>query len=182
MGSERLRTWVKWIGLVSLVGTLSACGGGRDPDLINPNRGTDRTPDEFAILPNKPIELPTDLRALPSPTPGGANRVDPTPQADAVAALGGNPARLNRTGQVRSDGGLVRHAGRFGTQSGIRQTLAQEDQEFRRDNRGRILERWFGVTRYFKVYRQSSLDQSRELQKWRQRGVVTPAAPPEGDG
>lgn len=180
MAAERLWTSTKWIGVLGLVMALAACSSGRGDKLINLNRGGDGTPDEFAILPTKPIEIPQDLNALPAPTPGGANRVDPTPQADAVAALGGNPERLNRTGQARSDGGLIRYASRYGVQSGIRPTLAQEDVAFRKANPGRVLERLFRVTRYYSVYEGSELDQTAELQKWRRRGVLTPSAPPEG--
>ena len=67
---------------------LSACAGdGRLMNLVS-----DDGPEEFAILPTKPLELPPDLAALPDPTPGGSNITDQTPDADAVAALGGNPA------------------------------------------------------------------------------------------
>ncbi|MGB8621497.1 MAG: DUF3035 domain-containing protein, partial [Paracoccaceae bacterium] len=67
---------------------LAGCSRNKEPQLMN-IRSSTSTPDEFAILPNKPIEMPQDMAALPDPTPGGANRVDPTPEADAVAALGG---------------------------------------------------------------------------------------------
>lgn len=158
---------------------LSACGAGqKEPDLMNIKRGT-TTPDEFSILPSKPIEIPTDLAALPAPNVGAANRVDPTPEADAVAALGGNPARLQRTGAPRGDGGLVAQASRFGTDPTIRQDLAAADLEFRKRNNGRILERIFNVTVYYKAYAKQSLDQYRELERFRRAGVRTVAAPPQ---
>lgn len=158
---------------------LSACSRDKEPELMNirANRGT---PDEFLILPNKPLEMPQDLAALPEPTPGGKNRVDPSPHEDAVAALGGNPARLAASGAPRADGGLIAHATRFGVAPGIRQTLAAEDLEFRRRNDGRLLERWFNVNVYFKAYRKQSLDQHAELWRWRQAGARTVGAPPEG--
>lgn len=169
---------VQIIALIAVVaGGLSGCSRGeKTPELMNIRSDG---PDEFAILPNKPIELPQDLAALPAPTPGGANRVDPTPQADAVAALGGKPSRLAQTGVPRSDSALVSQAARFGTASGIRQTLAAEDLEFRRDNKGRVLERVFNVTTYFRAYADQSLDQHAELERWRRAGVRNVAAPPE---
>ncbi|AWB49911.1 DUF3035 domain-containing protein [Gemmobacter aquarius] len=156
--------------------TLAACGrGDKAPSLMNV-RSTSQGPDEFAILPPKPLTLPTDLAALPEPTPGGPNLTDPTPEADAIAALGGT---LRPAGGVpASDGGLTSYAARFGIASDIRQTLAGEDLEWRRDNNGRILERLLNVNVYYKAYADMSLDQQAELWRWRQAGVRTPSAPP----
>ena len=154
--------------------TLAACGDGtNDPELMN-IRSQTRSPDEFAILPVKPLALPEDLAALPAPLPGGQNRTDPTPEADAVAALGGDVARARR-----GDTGLLAHAGRFGTASGIRSQLAAEDLEYRRENDGRLLERLFNVTVYFRAYEPMSLDRYAELERWRAAGVRTVGAPPE---
>lgn len=150
----------------------------RPPRLMNV-QSTVRTPDEFAILPTKPLQLPKDMAALPEPTPGGTNIADPTPEADAVAALGGNPDRLARKGAVTSDGGLVSYAARFGVAPDIREALAAEDLEFRRKNRGKPLERLFGTNVYFKAYRRMSLDQHIELERWRKLGVRTVGAPPD---
>lgn len=157
---------------------LSGCAGKKDPQLMN-IRSTQGTPDEFAILPNKPIEIPTDLASLPAPTPGGANRVDPTPEADAIAALGGNPARLASDGVPRSDSALMSHATRFGVAEGIRTTLAAEDVEYRRKNNGRVLERAFNVNVYYRAYEKQALDQHAELERWRRAGARNVGAPPE---
>ena len=59
---------------VCAVLALSACGnvfGGdkKDPKLLN-IRSASRSPDEFTILPTKPLQLPEDLMTLPEPTPG----------------------------------------------------------------------------------------------------------------
>lgn len=160
---------------------MSACGGrNKDPQLMN-IRPAGNGPDEFAILPSKPLQAPDFEAALPTPTPGGGNLSDPTPKADAVAALGGNPARVATTGPGvigRGDGTLVSHAGRFGVNAGIRQRLAAEDLEFRRNHKGKLLERWFNVNVYFKAYKKASLDQYRELARFRRLGVRTPSAPP----
>ena len=70
----------------AVVLALSACGrSDKAPQLMNIR--SDGTPDEFAILPPKALEMPTDLAALPEPTPGGANLTDHNPQADAVAEV-----------------------------------------------------------------------------------------------
>jgi len=160
---------------------VSACGGRKDPNLMNIRSNTPG-PDEFTILPGKPLEAPDFSSKLPTPTPGGSNITDPTPKADAVAALGGNPARLTRSGEGtigRGDASLVTHARRFGSTSGIRQIVAAEDLDFRKRHRGRVLERAFNVNTYFKAYRRHSLDQYRELLRFRRLGVRTPSAPPE---
>lgn len=167
-----------WAGIAAL-GVLSACGAADEPRLLNLTK-TGAGPDEFAILPTKSLQPPEDYTALPPPTPGGANLTDPTPQADAVAALGGDPRRL--AGGGAQDSALVGHATRFGVQPGIRQELAASDLEFRRRNDGRVLERLFNVSTYFRAYRRQELDQYGALERFRAAGVRTPAAPPEPEG
>ena len=81
-----------------------------------------------------------------------------------------------------SDGALYAHASRFGTEAGIRGTLAAEDLEWRRDNNGRLLERLFNVNVYYAAYADMSLDQQAELWRWRKAGARTPSAPPPQDG
>jgi hypothetical protein len=115
-------------------------------------------PDEFAVLPTAPLEIPEDLASLPEPTPGAPNRVDPNPEADAIAALGGNAARARGAGAD-----LVSYTTRFGVSGDIRPVLAAEDEDFRRRNDGRILERMFGTNVYFEAYRRQSLDRYAEL-------------------
>lgn len=139
-------------------------------------RSSTQGPDEFAILPPKPLSMPEDLASLPEPTLGGANLTDPTPNADAVAALGGNiDAGANA-------GGLVTAASRYGVSSNIRSELAADDLEWRKKHDGRFLERLFNVNTYFKAYDDQSLDQQAELWRWRKAGAKTPSAPPPQDG
>ena len=158
---------------------LAACGGDKAPNLMN-LRSSTNGPDEFGILPPKALELPEDFTALPEPTVGGANRADPTPLDDAIVALGGTPRAAG--GVPAGDSALVQYASRAGTSAGIRDTLAVEDEEFRRKNDGRLLEHIFNVNVYFKAYRKQSLDQQADLQKWRKRGLRTPSAPPANPG
>jgi hypothetical protein len=164
------------LGIIALLGmlVLAACGE-REPRLYNLTTDTGG-PDEFAILPTKPLEIPEDLASLPQPEPGGTNRTDPTPEADAFAALGGNAEVLTRGS---TDGGLVNYATRYGVNRNIRAELAAADEEYRRENDGRLLERLFAVSVYFKAYRPFELDQHRELERFRAAGIPTPAAPPE---
>ncbi|MFN3846455.1 MAG: DUF3035 domain-containing protein [Paracoccaceae bacterium] len=162
---------------VGFAAVLAGCGNGtNEPQLMN-IRSTTAGPDEFGILPPKALQMPKDLAQLPEPTPGGANLTDPTPEADAIVALGGRPGA-----GAGLDAGLVNHVSRYGIASGIRQTVAAEDLEWRRDNKGRILERLFNVNVYYRAYADQSLDQHAELWRWRKRGVRTPSAPPPKKG
>jgi Protein of unknown function (DUF3035) len=158
--------------------TLAACGGDGTPNLMNLRSG--QGPDEFAIVPPEPLEMPESLTELPEPTPGASNRTDAQPLDDAVVALGGKPSSAG--GIPAGDSALYSHAARFGVEAGIRATLAGEDLEWRRDHKGRILERIFNVNVYYKAYLKYRLDQQAELQRWRALGVRTPSAPPAQDG
>ena len=163
----------RWLALGVMALLVAGCSRG-EPDMIT-FRAPQTGPDEFAILPTKPLEIPSELASLPAPAPGAPNRTDPTPEADAIAALGGNAATL---GRPSGDGALVSYATRFGTIPGIRQVTAQEDLNFRASRNGRLLERWFNVTVYYRAYAPQSLNQHQELERFRRAGVRTPAAPP----
>lgn len=139
---------------------------------------SDDGPEEFAIVPTKPLELPTDLAALPAPSPGGANRTDPNPDTDAVAALGGNPAQLSAQGVGAADGALIAHATRTGVSQDIRQVTAAEDEAYRRRHGRRLLEVIARSNVYYRAYRPQALDPQAELYRWRRTGVQTPTAPP----
>ncbi|MEQ9040106.1 MAG: DUF3035 domain-containing protein [Silicimonas sp.] len=156
--------------------TLAACGGSDEPNLLNISQPRSEGPDEFAILPVKPLEMPEDLAALPDPTPGASNLTDPTPFADATVAMGGNPEVLTRGS---ADGALVSYAARYGVDPNIRVELAAADLEYRRQNDGRLLERLFNVNVYFQAYEPLSLDQYAELERLRRAGIRTSAAPPD---
>lgn len=166
---------IRIFAVSALVAALGACSSGNsEPELLNLR--SDGTPDEFGILPTAELEEPQDYVSLPAPTPGGTNRVDPQPEAEAVAALGGRPGVVaSRAG----DGALLSATGRFGTDPAIRQQLAAEDLAFRQENRGRPLERLFNVNVYYRAYRAQSLDQHAELERFRRAGITTPAAPPD---
>lgn len=170
-----VRNAAKIAGIAMLCGGLAACGGPEQPSLMNVASNTS-SPDEFSVLPGKPITLPRDLASLPTPTPGGANLTDPNPRNDAIAALGGRPSQAD--GPIR-EGDLVTYASRYGVDPSIRQTLAAEDLEFRRENDGRLLERLMNVNVYFDAYSGQSLDQHLELERFRRAGVRTVSAPPD---
>lgn len=136
-------------------------------------------PDEFLILPAKPLVEPPSYSFLPEPTPGGANLVDQNPLADAVAAFGGRPDALVPQGVAAADSALVASASRHGVQGNIREVTAQEDEQFRK-RRGRLTSiRLFRVDRYAQVYRPQQIDPWEEEQRFRRAGVPTVTNPPQ---
>lgn len=160
---------------------LAACSSRDDDIALKRIKDKGNGPNEFTILPTKPLQSPDDFNALPTPAPGTVNLVDPRPKEDGAAALGGNPAVMQGTAPAASDGGLVRHANRFGATAGIRQQVRQEDIETRR-NHGRVnLIRIGNSDDYTDAYKNQWLDASREERRLRQRGIETPSAPPEKD-
>jgi hypothetical protein len=155
---------------------LGACAGrgGDAPRLMNI---TQRSPDEFSILPTQPLQAPPDFRTLPTPTPGAPNLVDPNPRAEAVLALGGRPQTA--TGTIpAADAALLARAAQFGADPAIRDRLAAEDLELRRRGAGRPLERLFRTNVYVRAYEDQLLDRDAELLRWQRAGARTPAAPP----
>lgn len=164
---------------MGMIFVLAACGSSESPNLLNITQPRSQGPDEFAILPSKPLEVPEGLSAepLPLPTPGATNRADLTPSTDAIAALGGDPAVLTR--DASGDAALLRYTDRYGRDANIRPRLAAADLEFRRQNDGLLLERVFNVNIYYQVYEDFELDQYEELERLRRAGVRTSAIPPD---
>jgi Protein of unknown function (DUF3035) len=158
--------------LLLAVLALAGCGeGGLAGGLRSAGIGAD-TPDEFMVLPTKPLEMPPDLASLPPPAPGGGSRVDYHPRQEAVAALTGQPTAPGSG----SAGPLVASAGPV--DPGIRARLAAEDAVYRRENRGRLLERWFTRNPEALTYRRQALDQTEAFEGARAAGLRVPPAPP----
>ncbi|OSP55031.1 DUF3035 domain-containing protein [Pseudoruegeria sp. SK021] len=154
---------------------LAACSGG-DPQLMN-FAASQTGPDEFLVTPAKPLVIPPN-KDLVAPTPGGVNLAAPTPQQDAVLALGGTVQALDQQGIPASDQGLVSYASRLGVAPNIRTSLAEDDLRFRKANTGLLLERITNANVYYRAYAQFSLNQEEELERLRRAGLPTPSAPP----
>lgn len=167
--------------LIVTLGLLTACGNRGEDVTLTRITNTGNGPDEFSILPSKPLQTPENYSALPAPTPGAGNLTDQNPKADSVAALGGNPATLTATAPAASDSVLLRHATRNGTQPAIRQTLATEDAEIRRSY-GRVnILRIGPKDNYSDAYKEQWLDAHAEEERLRRSGIETPSAPPKAD-
>ncbi len=65
---------------------LTACSGGLGSWFGGESGGG---PDETSVVPVQPLVIPP-TRALPTPTPGGTNRSDPTPAAIAARVAAQN--------------------------------------------------------------------------------------------
>ncbi len=166
------------MGLAVLI-ALAGCGNrnGLHDSYDNRSEG----PDEFSVLPSRPLEVPETLNVLPPPIPGGPNRTDATPRADAVLALGGTPNAGAGAPIPAADSALIATATRYGVPQGIRTQLAQEDADFRSRAPGlRLLTR----NRYYTLYRPQTLDAYAEQERFSQLGVGVPSAspPPEDRG
>lgn len=171
---QAMQAIARMIGMASLAG-LAACGG--DAQLMN-LQSSQNSPDEFSVLPTKPLSMPADLAVLPAPTPGGANITDPTPFADAVGAMGGNPAALADNGIAAQDQALVAYASRAGNDPQVRQNLAEADARWRGRNGPRPLERLANTNVYNRAYKAVALDPYAEQLRWQRAGARTPSAPP----
>ncbi len=163
------------IALTILTLAIAGCGqGGKLSRIKNTSNG----PDEFTVLPTKPLQTPQSYRVLPAPTPGAANLVDTNPRAEGIAALGGNPAATIPSGISSANAGLVNHAQRHGASPAIRQQLAAEDADTRRRH-GRVNIFNLGPNDdYTDAYQKQWLDAQAEKQRMQRSGVVTPSAPP----
>lgn len=163
--------------LVAVTG-LAGCSNKGLRDLSDDGPG----PDEFMILPVKPLSVPDSFAVLPTPTPGGGNLVDPNPTADAVVALGGRASALDpNAGIPGADAALVTASSRYGVPADTRASLAQSDAEFRKRQARLSSFRLFRVDRYNQAYRREALDPFAEEKRFRRAGFDTPSAPPSDE-
>ncbi|MEM8730280.1 MAG: DUF3035 domain-containing protein [Pseudomonadota bacterium] len=168
-----MRRMTTGLCLAVLLGACSGKDGLRE--LNTPRNG----PDEFRVLPAKPLQAPESYTFLPVPTPGAANLTDQNPDADAVDALGGNAASLQAASGVPSrDGAVVNYSSRYGVTPDIRGVLAEADADFRK-RKGRFTGiRIVPVDRYRQAYEVYALDPFAESERFRRAGILVPASPP----
>ncbi len=150
---------------------VSACGNTDRP--LRDLRSAGGGPDEFAVIPLEPLEIP-QTRELPTPTPGGANRTDPTPNANAINALGGSAAAQVAGGLPTGDAALLAYSARYGVDPNIRSTLAAEDAALLERARRSNLFNPLGRDRYFPAYAGQALNAPAELERMRALGVAVP--------
>lgn len=166
------------IGGLALLGALVLAGcaeteGARSLTLVGRNDG----PNEFSLVPARPLQQPQDLTVLPEPTPGGPNRADRAPQAEAIATLGGDQSVL--AGPIpAADRALLANATRFGVDENIRRDLARDDAEYLRQPRGILRRRGVSPEEYLDAYDFMALDQATMNHVSRRVGTRTPGVQP----
>lgn len=165
------------LSMIVLVGAVAVTGCAQKG--LRDIRKTGTGPDEFLVLPSKPLSQPADYSSLPAPTPGGSNITDPSPLADAVVALGGKSSALVPGQAVpQSDLALVSASSRYGVSPNVREELAAADAKFLKRKRitGRL--KLMPVDRYEQIYAKQTLDPYAVNDEFRRAGIATPSAPP----
>ncbi len=161
--------------VAALLISLAACGRnqGNGQPLIN-LRQSAVAPDEFLVVPQKPLETPSDLSQLPQPLPGTTDRVTIDFEADLLTALGGRPSSGGAV--PAADAALVNLVRTGGVTPDIRDVLRAEDQAYRDARKGRLarLEKnRLAAT----LYDPFLLDPLAEAVRLRALGVKIPAVP-----
>jgi hypothetical protein len=129
-------------------------------------------PEEFAVLPSKPLIIPSNLQELPVPDETVENLADPTPKRDLIEKLGGSIDETKSVPKKHKD--LLNYVSRAGVNSNIREELAEEDRKFLRRMGVLTSVKLFRVDRYNQIYRKMTLSAPKELERWRSLGVRTP--------
>ena len=161
---------------LAIVLSITGCGEVK----LRKMRSDDKGPEEFSVLPFKPLQTPSNYNMLPEPVPAMGNLADANPKVDAIVALGGKPVVTDNTRKVpTSDQILMRRTNRFGTTPNIRAILAAEDAEIRKKKSRMLRFQLNQKDLYSKVYEKQTLDAYAELAKFRAAGVLTPAVPPK---
>lgn len=168
------------IPLGAIIISCAVIVGGCSNKGLRQLHSTGKGPEEFGVMPVKPLTAPGNYTALPAPTPGGSNLVDIDPRAEAIAALGGRAPTQSGPGVASGDVALVNHTGRFGVPSNTREELAETDVAFRKRKSRSFLSRLkIGrVDHYSEAYANQSLEPYSEGQRFRRGGALTPSSPP----
>lgn len=139
--SPALRAALRGGAVLGLTLALVGCGEfnvRRDLGLVS------KGPDEFTVIKQKPLQMPNDVAALPTPKPGARSLVEPDPAADARRALLGDQAAVPAPAAApgASEQVLVKAAGADAADPNIRATLDEEAKDLAEDER--ILDAWLG--------------------------------------
>lgn len=134
-------------------------------------------PDEFLIIARAPIEVPATFD-LPRPQPGAPSRVDVDPAADAHNALFLRPDPVRLDAASGGEQVLLSGANADGDNSTVREVLAEEEGPEINENYG--LTSLFGYRVPARLGAASEdLDSVTEVEELRNKGYLTPSAPPK---
>lgn len=161
--------------LIGAAAVVAGCSSGREGvgNLLGITRGS---PDPFNVYPRAPLQVPQDLATLPAPQPGAASPLEPTPIADAQAAIGNAGAPVAVAGPSQGEVALLATAGANEADPDVRRTLA-EDPALQR-------EREFAFRTFFgyKVpdgTEKDLLEPREERKRLLEQGGAAPNPPPE---
>lgn len=161
-------------GTLALGLLMAGCGDQGPPVTLQEASLKNGAPDEFLVLTQRPLELPSDYETLPEPDPSAGSRVAIDPVANARRAMGGTGAG---TSPSAADAAVLAAARRVGQEPGIRAELAAETDE--------KLKRRGGISGFFSrlrrrprsenAFNDQKLDAREELIKQQASGVRTPS-------
>jgi len=148
---------VRTLAFLTVALSVAACGKSEpetvsDADKYDPNDGfslakligaTKTPPDEFAVMTTKPLEMPQDFAALPSPNPGQRSPLAADPVAEARSVLLGAPEPQAANARVSvSESALLSAAGTT-PPADIRAVLEAEQQAAEAGQQRYLLEDYF---------------------------------------
>jgi len=131
-------------------------------------------PDEYAVVANRELQMPSSYD-LPPPTPGAPSLVEARPEQQARAALFAASGSAS-SGPSAGEAALLAAAGASSAEPNIRQTVAQEQDEYVAENTR------FGLSSFagFKIpgpEEAEALDADEESRRLAAQGVLAPIAP-----
>lgn len=158
--------FIKSIAFFALV-SLIACS----------KNSNSKGPDEFLVIPTKPLIMPDNYSNIPLPILGMINRVQYEPRKDILRAFGGNP-NLSASKKIKSNEiALLRVTTRRGVDQNIRKKLQTEDLALRKSHPLKVLERIAGKSNKSIAYKGSVLDIELELKRLRKLGIPVTTRP-----
>jgi len=137
--------------LLTVVLGLTACGGndsagdseGAGLNIANLVGTQKNPPDEFAVNPTAPLELPKDFTTLPPPNPGQRSPLISDPVSEARATLLGGAEPKAASARVSASESALLSASGSAPPSNIREVLEAEQAENDADDEVYVLDRIF---------------------------------------
>ncbi|SOH93109.1 Protein of unknown function [Monaibacterium marinum] len=174
-------TPIRAIAIMAALGAvlvLSACGDDltEERSLLERAQVRQGGPDPFMVVEHGMLEIPANIRALPTPRPGAVSRVEPQPDQLVAAALGGT-TRSFSTGPGAAEQMLLANLRTETIPADLRDEIQTEHQRTLDGADTGIFASAFSSIG--NPYRDQQLDPVAELARLRREypNIVTPNAP-----
>ena len=160
---------------------LTACGSEVDEDrsILERFNLSQGGPDEFLVIERAPLEIPADIRALPTPNPGQISRVEPQVDVLVARAFGTNAINQGAASVSSGELALLRAANAADIPDGTRALIeAEHDARVAAGGESEgLLDNL--IPGFGNPYREDQIDAVAEVIRLRRLypGIVTPAAP-----